>query len=552
MRVVTIVGNRPQFVKSAPLSVALRAEYDNSQGFDDVLVHMRTPLWSEPYIEAWAEGSNTGGIAIVEGNLDSGAEGIWQVDTSQTPCLNHAAEAWHKDFFGAAALAGFTCTVSCSMELLNPPDAPSSGEVWSARYRNGIRVLTATGFGREGQATITGATNASPIVITAEAHGYESGDTVDVYGVTGTKSANGTWTITVVDAGRFSLNGSAGDGEYAGGGYCRRHLHTAHCAPMSKLFEYQKAVYGEIAGLMSAAGLTPWLQLGEFLWWFYSDKRINVASASNAAPIVVTTESDHGLLSGETVIISGVQGNTAANGTWKITILSNRTFSLDGSTGNGAYSSGGAVQCGSMALYDADTVAAVQAALGRPLHFFNTQDDDPAVNGYADAGFLRDRLEAHAAGIISHVKTNYPAARFEVLWPHDVNLGRAYYTVSLPYPQGGRLNHYLNLPTAWQSDSGGVDRIKVECLSWGAYYRNLDLAKEGIAYAYSALSWPKDKVRYLIPWFNGGCPWEDEYLVCRGLQLPHINFWALDHIALLSWSLPLPEPKGRVFTVNPR
>src|SRR3954449_893592 len=34
MRVVSVVGNRPQFVKSAPLSVALR-----DAGMDDVVVH---------------------------------------------------------------------------------------------------------------------------------------------------------------------------------------------------------------------------------------------------------------------------------------------------------------------------------------------------------------------------------------------------------------------------------------------------------------------------------------------------------------------------------
>lgn len=535
-----------------PLSVGLWAEYDHSRGFDDVLVHMRSPLWSEPYIEAWAEGSNPGGITVVSGNLDSGAEGIWEVDPHTTPYLNHAAEAWHRDLFRSVAAAGLTCTVSCSMEILNPPDSPAGGSVWSARYRDGIRVLTATGFGREGQATVTGAQNASPVVITAEAHGYETGDTIDVYGVTGTKAANGTWTITVVDGNRISLNGSTGDGAYTGGGYCRRHLRTAHCAPMSSLLDYQKAVYAEIAGLMSAEGLTPWLQLGEFLWWFYSDRRINVTGASNAAPVTITTEADHGLLSGETVIVSGVQGNTQANGTWKITSLSSRTFSLNGSSGNGAYTSGGVVQCGSMALYDTATAAAAEAALGRPLCKFHTQDDDPSVNGYADANFLRNRLEAHASGIVNHVKAAWPAARFEVLWPHDVNAPRAYHTVSLPYPQGGRLNHYLNLPDGWKSAGGGIDRIKVECLSWGAFYRNFDLAAEGIEYAYRSLSWPKDKVRYLIPWFNGGCPWEDEYLFCRGMQLPHINFWALDHIALLSWPLPLPAPKARSFAVNPR
>lgn len=68
-------------------------------------------------------------------------------------------------------------------------------------------------------ATVAGATNASPIVITTSAaHGFATGDTVDVSGVTGNTAANGEWTIAVVNATRFSLTGSAGNGAYAGGG----------------------------------------------------------------------------------------------------------------------------------------------------------------------------------------------------------------------------------------------------------------------------------------------------------------------------------------------
>ena len=37
-------------------------------------------------------------------------------------------------------------------------------------------------------------------------------------GVTGNTRANGSWTITRVDANRFSLDGRAGNGAYTGGG----------------------------------------------------------------------------------------------------------------------------------------------------------------------------------------------------------------------------------------------------------------------------------------------------------------------------------------------
>lgn len=65
---------------------------------------------------------------------------------------------------------------------------------------------------------ITAATNAGPIVITSNAHGLTTGDQVIVSQVRGNPAANGLWTITVVDANRFSLNSSSGDGTYGGGG----------------------------------------------------------------------------------------------------------------------------------------------------------------------------------------------------------------------------------------------------------------------------------------------------------------------------------------------
>lgn len=66
--------------------------------------------------------------------------------------------------------------------------------------------------------TITGATNATPIVITAAAHGYNNGDTVTITGVSGNTSANGTWVIANKTTDTFELVGSIGIGAYTSGG----------------------------------------------------------------------------------------------------------------------------------------------------------------------------------------------------------------------------------------------------------------------------------------------------------------------------------------------
>lgn len=70
---------------------------------------------------------------------------------------------------------------------------------------------------------------------------------------------------------------------------------------------------------------------------------IEVSAATNATPIVVTTTAAHGLSTDDEVYIAGCSGNTGANGKFKIVVLSSTTFSLVGSTGNGAWTSGGTV-----------------------------------------------------------------------------------------------------------------------------------------------------------------------------------------------------------------
>src|SRR5688572_13086455 len=65
-----------------------------------------------------------------------------------------------------------------------------------------------------------------------------------------------------------------------------------------------------------------------------------ITGASNATPIVITSNT-HKLSTGTRVTVASVGGNTAANGTWAITVINANTFSLDTSVGNGAYTSGG-------------------------------------------------------------------------------------------------------------------------------------------------------------------------------------------------------------------
>lgn len=69
---------------------------------------------------------------------------------------------------------------------------------------------------------------------------------------------------------------------------------------------------------------------------------IVVTGATNASPIVISTANTDGLQAGDLVYVDEILGNTAANGTWVVgTVVANTSFGLVGSTGNGAYTSGG-------------------------------------------------------------------------------------------------------------------------------------------------------------------------------------------------------------------
>lgn len=241
-------------------------------------------------------------------------------------------------------------------------------------------------------------------------------------------------------------------------------LFSAQCVPITADFlSYQQAAYLHVAQLQAAAGLTPELQFGEFLWWYF-------ANASG------------------------------------------------------------------MAYYDAATAAAAESALGRALHTFLTPNDDPSVNGYADASFLAARLAEHVAQIVSYVQATYPNAIFELLFPNDVNNA----SVAPVSKVGGKLNRYVNFPGSWAAQaSAPFERLKVEQLAFLTTDRNLDLVKSGLKQM-RALAWPADAMRYLYPVDNAGVAQWKEYRAAKAAGFALFTPFAMDHVCLYGWRLDEP------------
>lgn len=82
-------------------------------------------------------------------------------------------------------------------------------------------LMGAVGTVTAGTATITGATNASPIVVTAT-NTFALYDVVTITGAVGNTAANGTWMIIAVSGSGFTLAGSTGNGAWASGGTASR------------------------------------------------------------------------------------------------------------------------------------------------------------------------------------------------------------------------------------------------------------------------------------------------------------------------------------------
>lgn len=113
-----------------------------------------------------------------------------------------------------------------------------------------------------------------------------------------------------------------------------------------------------------------------------------VSTATNATPIDVTTTAAHGMIPGNRVEISGVGGNTAANGTFVVkSVPSTTRFTLGDTTdgtsvaGNGTYTSGGTVTPQSVNVFVSKDGGALTTGAGTlshigkgPFHIAHTAD----------------------------------------------------------------------------------------------------------------------------------------------------------------------------------
>jgi hypothetical protein len=199
-----------------------------------------------------------------------------------------------------------------------------------------------SGFGgvatvTSGTVSVTGATNATPIVITAAAHGLSSYDVVSITGVLGNTEANGIYAVNVLTSSTFELIGSAGNAAYTSGGsvsksglyYKPTDAEPSFCTYSARIpyaTASQRVCFGQVTKEMT-------FTLGQDIATFQASggakwvlDNLKFSSATSTEKGGLTAFPDLSLITGSSVTggsgIAGFKGRAVINGSTMVRIRS--------------------------------------------------------------------------------------------------------------------------------------------------------------------------------------------------------------------------------------
>ncbi len=175
-----------------------------------------------------------------------------------------------------------------------------------------------------------------------------------------------------------------------------------------------------------------------------------------------------------------------------------------------------------MPFYDAWTANQFLTLYGRAMTVFADNTADPAA--YPDeVAFLQTVLGDFTAAIMEYVRSIYSNARFEVLYPLDVN--QTAFNRAINYPPG-------------QWTSATLDCLKTEGFGF-TLQRNLDKSEE--AFALSGFpAFPAAQRSHLVGVGDATTAWMKEAHSAQGKGFESVVLFALDQMCLIGYPLPLP------------
>jgi hypothetical protein len=157
-------------------------------------------------------------------------------------------------------------------------------------------------------------------------------------------------------------------------------------------------------------------------------------------------------------------------------------------------------------------------------------DADPTLYP-EEASFMAGLIGTFTTNVMSYVRTAFPACRFEVLYPTDVN--------------EGRFNRLVNYPPSWNQDT--LDNLKTESFTYTGS-RNLNKCLESMRYS-DVKGFPASKRSHLIGIADAIAPWEREARLAKAEGVESIVLFALDQFCLIGYPVPA-EPGSRRSVLN--
>ncbi|MEQ1947936.1 MAG: hypothetical protein ABL995_12150 [Bryobacteraceae bacterium] len=225
-------------------------------------------------------------------------------------------------------------------------------------------------------------------------------------------------------------------------------------------FDFWKQIYKEMAQLQDEAGIVPYLQFGEMQWWYFPHNGYPAGDPRR-------------------------------------------------------------VEFSGMPFYDAWNRVQFESNYGHPMASIVTNDVAPG--DYPDeVAYLPTVIGNFTDSIKSFVQATYPACRFEVLYPTDVNQTA--------------LNRAVNYPSTWSPS--GLTSLKTEAFGF-TLGRNLDKSEECIDFG-EALGFPATQRSHLVGINDVATAWQKEAAIGEGKGFESIVLFALDQFCLIGYEVPLP------------
>jgi hypothetical protein len=173
-----------------------------------------------------------------------------------------------------------------------------------------------------------------------------------------------------------------------------------------------------------------------------------------------------------------------------------------------------------MPYYDAYTAQTFAAEFGTPMRVIVNNDADPAQ--FSDeANFLQSLLGNYTATIRTTLMSAHPDARYEVLYPVDVN--------------SAGFNHVVNFPNSdWTP--ANLTCLKTESFSYTAA-RNLDASLSSMQTS-AAAGFPASQRSHLVGIGDATTPWKKEVALAQSRGLESVVLFALDQFCLIGYPVP--------------